>query len=257
MKQETNGGSQTVDRALMVLDTLVSANEPMTLDKLTAMAGLHRSVVYRLLRSLEAAGYVARNEEAGGYGVGPSLLSMSVAIAQRFDIGSFVRPAMDEIVDAFGETVSLHVQSGDRRVCVAVAEGTHPIRRMIPVGESHPVYVGETGRALLALMPDGEVAAWLNKARADGQDADQLMAGVEQARRHGFFIGIGERTVEVGAISVPILGLDGTRYALTVSGPSGRWGDAAMKAAAPTVVALLEPVQRKLSGGGRRTPRRA
>lgn len=256
MKQEVNSGSQTVDRALVVLNAVVAASGPVTLDRATALAGLHRSIVYRLLRSLEGGGYVARDEEAGGYGIGPTLLALSVSVAQRFDIGSFVRPAMEQIVEEFGETVSLHVHNGDMRICVEVAEGTHAIRRMIPVGESHSVYIGETGRALLSLLSDSEIASVLERAHADGHDREQIAKAVEQTRLNGYFIGIGTRTADVGAISVPIVGLDGTRYALTVSGPAGRWGEDAMTAAAPVICGLLQQVQRKLTKGTSGAPRK-
>jgi DNA-binding IclR family transcriptional regulator len=255
VKQDTNGGSQTVDRALAVLNALVDANGPVTLDRITALTGLHRSIVYRLLRSLESAGYVVRGGEVGGYGIGPTLLAMSVSVARRFDIGSFVRPAMDQIVEEFGETVSLHIHSADRRICVEVAEGTHAIRRMIPIGESHAVYIGETGRALLSSMPDTEVSSQLEQAAAAGHDPDQIRNGVEYTRLKGFFIGIGTRTADVGAISIPMTGLDGSLYALTVSGPAGRWGEAAMQAAVPRIMELLRPVQGKLAQGARNNPR--
>jgi IclR family acetate operon transcriptional repressor len=251
LKTEASGGAQTVDRALNVLNVLVNSSGPVTLDRITGLAGLHRSIVYRLLRSLENAGYVARSEEGGGYGIGPTLLAMSVSVAQRFDVGSLVRPAMEQIVEEFGETVSLHVHNGDRRICVEVAEGTHPIRRMIPVGESHPVYVGETGRALLATMSDNEVSRLIEMARADGQDVDSLREGIEQTRLHGYFIGIGTRTADVGAISVPLSSLDGPRYALTVSGPAGRWGEVAMAAAAPRIIEVLQTLQGKRPKGDR------
>nr|WP_272870656.1 IclR family transcriptional regulator [Agrobacterium tumefaciens] len=255
VKQENGTGSQTVDRALAVLTLLVEAKGSVTLDRLTAMAGMHRSNVYRLLRSLEGAGFVVRDGEAGGYNVGPTLLAMSVSIAQRFDIGSFVRPAMNAIVSEFGETVSLHVRSGDRRVCVEVAEGTHAIRRMIPVGESHPIYVGETGRALLSAMTPSDVSEQLEKASAAGQDADFISQGIEQSRANGFFIGIGIRTPEVGAVSIPLTGIDGSLFAVTISGPSGRWSEAAMRAAAPRITELLLPVRNELAQGGRNNTR--
>lgn len=72
MRHDNGIGSQTVDRALAVLTLLVEAKGSITLDRLTAMAGMHRSNVYRLLRSLEGAGFVTRDGEAGGYNVGPT-----------------------------------------------------------------------------------------------------------------------------------------------------------------------------------------
>ena len=62
-------GAQTVDHALEALSLIVTEGRLMSLDDITARLPTSKSATYRLLRSLEAAGYIARDPDAGGYGV--------------------------------------------------------------------------------------------------------------------------------------------------------------------------------------------
>lgn len=197
---------------------------------------------------MENAGFVSRDPIQGGYTCGPALFSIGVKITSRIDIRGLARSPMEEIVQRFGETASLHVRSGDRRVCVDVVEGTHAIRRVVPIGETLPVYAGETGRALLSVLPDMEVSAHLDAATKAGIDAEVLRKDITILRKRGLIIGIGMRTPDVGTLSIPLRGPGTLAAALTVSGPASRWSLSAMKAAAPEVLKLLEPVQRALQG---------
>lgn len=249
-KTDKQGGSQTVDRALEVLVTVAGENRPISLDELATDMGLHKSVVYRLLRSFENAGFVARDPLKGGYSVAATLLSLSVRIASRVDMRATYRPAMEEIVRRFGETASLHIRSHDQRVCVEVVEGTHSIRRVVPVGERLPVFAGETGRALLSQIPDGELQSLLLAAGAAGLDTESLRNDIALVRRQGWFIGLAVRTPDVGAISIPLAGPANILGALTISGPASRWHRPAMEAAMPTILEILQPIKPALGESG-------
>jgi DNA-binding IclR family transcriptional regulator len=244
---EKSGGAQTVDRALEVLKIVVREGRPLLLEDLATRAGFGRSITYRLVRSLENAGLI-RREAAGGYTVGAALLSMSVQTASRIDLRRAARPTMEAIVALHGETASLHIRSGEQRVCVEVVEGTHPIRRMIPIGETLPLFAGETGRVLLSELGEADVAPFLEAASVAGLDIERLRADLLRIREQGYFIGIGERTPGVGSISLPIYGSVGVLGALTVSGPVNRWSRAAMKAALPSILDLVQPVSIGLGG---------
>ena len=58
MPAETEGTtpaphSQTLSRGIRVLEILADAREPLSIDELAQRLGVHRSVAYRLLRTLE------------------------------------------------------------------------------------------------------------------------------------------------------------------------------------------------------------
>ncbi|MBI2741238.1 MAG: IclR family transcriptional regulator [Rhodospirillales bacterium] len=223
-----------------MLRHIVDRGTPVPLEELASDLGLHTSIVYRAVRSLVAAGFIQR-EPTGGYCVGTGLLSMSVALASRIDIRTAVRPVMQAVVAEFGETASLHIRSGDKRVCVETVDGTHAVRRVIPVGETLPLYAGETGRVFLSTLPPAEVAEFVDAAIAAGLDGARLERDLVAVRKKGYFIGIGERTKDVGAISVALWGPSAMLAVMTVSGPATRWSRAAMEAASGRILKLTKP----------------
>jgi len=227
-----------VDRALGVLRAVVREGRPLTLDELSGRTALHRSVAYRLIRSLEEQGFLGR-DPSGGYAVGAGLLAMSVTIASRLDLRTLARPAMDRIAREFGETASLHIRSGAERVCIEVVEGTHEVRRVVPLGETVSIHAGETGRALLSTLGPAERRTHVDAAVAAGSDRAAYEADLDSTRRSGWLIGIGVRTPDVGSISLPVCGSGQLVGALTVSGPANRWNRSAMQAAAPKLMEIL------------------
>lgn len=250
LKASIGGGSQTVDRALIVLKIVASAGRSISLEDVVSRSGLHKSVAYRLLRSLENAGFVGRGRNAlvGGYTVAATFLSMSVLAVSRIDIRGKARPMMEEIVSHHGETASLHVRSGNLRVCVDVVEGSHDVRRVVPIGETLPLFAGETGRALMSELPNAELAPLLAAAAYANLDPERIRADVVRTKQQGYFIGVGVRTPDVGSISVPIYGSVGILGAVTISGPASRWNRAAMKAATRSILSSVDVVTTALGG---------
>lgn len=217
-------------------------DHPIPLDEIADQIQLNKSVTYRLIRSLENAGFVGRSPISGGYSTGASLLSLSFAISSRIDVRRLAKPAMEQLGRRFGETVSLHIRSGDQRVCVEVVEGTHPVRRVVPVGETHPLFAGETGRVLSAALEDKELLRQSELARRSGLNLDNFHADVMRVRRDGFIIGIGVRTPEVGSVSLSLHGGFGLIGALTISGPASRWNIASMETALPGIMDVVRPI---------------
>jgi DNA-binding IclR family transcriptional regulator len=242
------GGSQTVDRALIVLKIVALENGPVSLEEVVERSGLHKSIAYRLLRSLENAGFIGRDPVVGGYTLAATFLSLSVLAVSRMDLRGRARPMMEEIRTRHRETVSLHVRSGDLRVCVDVIEGLHAIRRAVPIGETLPLFAGETGRTLMSELPEAELAPLLAAAAKAKQDPRRIHADIVRAREQGYFIGIGVRTPDVGSVSVPIYGSVGILGAVTISGPASRWNRAAMKAALPSILSSVAAVSNTLGG---------
>ncbi|WP_245301762.1 IclR family transcriptional regulator [Bradyrhizobium sp. LTSP885] len=250
MKMESGpGGSQTVDRALVVLKIIASENGPVSLEEVVERSGLHKSIAYRLLRSLENAGFIGRGPTVGGYTLAATFLSMSVLAVSRMDIRGRARPLMEEISSRHRETVSLHVRSGDLRVCVDVIDGLHAVRRAVPIGETLPLFAGETGRMLMSELSETELSPLMAAAAKANQNPDRIRADIVRARQQGYFIGIGVRTPDVGSVSVPIYGSVGILGAVTISGPASRWNRAAMKAALPSILSSIAVVSDTLGGG--------
>lgn len=228
-------GSQTADRAIEVLLLAVRSEEPLGLGELGRLSGLNKAATYRLVQSLLGHSLLAREPHGRRYVVGPGLVALSAMVMRKVDIRVAARPVLERIAATTGETVSLHVRYQDRRICVDAIESKHPIRRVVPLGETLPLYAGPTGKVILAFLPDGEADEILSDAERNAQDAAAIREQLAICRSDGVLSAIGDRTPGVGGLSAPVFDATSVAGAVTVSGPADRFNRQAMDAVAAQV----------------------
>ncbi|UOQ56681.1 helix-turn-helix domain-containing protein [Leucobacter allii] len=150
MAEEKNRGarSQTLDRALDALELLADGHR-RTSQELADELGLHRSIVYRMLRTFEDHGFVARVAD-GRYTVGLGV----AALADAGIVGaeSRIGDVLEELANASGATALLSVPQKDHAVVLAAARPSGStaavaIRRSTRL----PLDRGAPGLAILAL----------------------------------------------------------------------------------------------------------
>ena len=143
-------GLQTLERGLAVLEA-VAEHAPCTTATIAEVTGLHRSIAYRVLCTLEAHGYLQR-DPAGRYEVGLAVLI--VASAVRSDLQSLAHSALTPVAEATGTVAFLAVPHGEEALTLVTVE---PPAAAGPVsylpGVRHPITRGAPGLALLAALP--------------------------------------------------------------------------------------------------------
>ncbi|MGC5019183.1 IclR family transcriptional regulator [Micromonospora sp. DT47] len=143
--------SQTLDRGLRILEVLAAADGPRSIAELTQSIDVHRSIVYRMVRTLEDHRLVTRRQD-GRYelGLGLSALARSVRPALQ----SAALPALSALADEVGMTAFLVVPEGDEVVTLVSVE---PRRSHVHVtyrpGVRHAIHLGAPGHAVLAGRP--------------------------------------------------------------------------------------------------------
>lgn len=214
------------------------------------MTGMNRTTAYRLLSVLEDQTLVAREPGTRRYVIGTGLIALSAAVLRRIDVRRIARPVMERIAERTMETVTLHVRHANHRICIDGVESRHPIRRAIQLGEILPLDVGPSGKVILAHMEEPAVEAVLKAASEAGRPVSAVRAQLKEIRRRGYLASVGDRMPAIGGLSVPIFGVDGVTAALTVGGPSERWGQEAMDAAAPYIIAECAELAAQLGWNG-------
>jgi DNA-binding IclR family transcriptional regulator len=235
--RKANVGAQTLARGLDVLSLIVDAQGPQRPAEIARALGLERSAVYRLLRELESSSFVTREGDSGRYAIGSGLVALSARVVRRIDLRGMARPIMEQLGQATGETISLHVRQGRSRICVETVAGRHTVSRVVEIGETLPLEVGPSGKVILAFIEPAEMASIVEAAAQDDEERATTYAVLEQIRSDGYFAIVGDRSPAVGGLSAPFFNADGIVGALTISGPSSRWNHEAQIAAAPQIVA--------------------
>lgn len=193
--------SQTLSRGIRILEFLADAREPLTIDELARSLDLHRSVAYRLLRTLESHRLVER-DATGKVTLGARLAALATGIAH--DLQSAALPELTAIAGDLAMTSFLVVLDQDECITLASIEPRHAIASVVQrPGARHSVLLGAPGKAILSILPDAE---WPDGA------SDRLRAEVEEVRRRGFATSHDEVIPTVQSVSVP-LDLRGSRPA--------------------------------------------
>ncbi|MFD2093153.1 IclR family transcriptional regulator [Blastococcus deserti] len=191
--------SQTLDRGIRILEHLAAVGTPQTIADIGQTLALHRSITYRLLRTLEDHQLVER-DTVGRYRLGLGISGLARGV--RSDLQTAALPRLDALVAELGMTAFLVVRAGDEAVTVASVEPQDTTAHVVyRPGTRHPVGRGAPGLALLMPEPPSP------------DDRDALRA----ARETGWASSHGEVIPGLRSIAVPVLGPDGgARAALAV-----------------------------------------
>ena len=151
MTDASSAHSQTLSRGIRILEVLADARTPLTIDALSAMLGLHRSVTYRLLRTLEDHRLVVR-DGAGRIALGSRLAALAAGVSH--DLQAAGLPELTAIANELGMTCFLTVLDGDEIVTLVSVEPRHTMGSIAQrPGTRHPVGVGAPGKAIASRLP--------------------------------------------------------------------------------------------------------
>lgn len=143
--------SQTLDRGLRVLELVSSSPRPVTSAAIATQTGLHRSIAYRMLRTLEDHRLVTRDQQ-GRWTPGTGLALLAQRVVPHLRVAA--HPVLEALAERMEMTAFLVVRDGGEAVTVAVVEPqsaqAHVTYRP---GGRHPVTQGAPGLALLAGAP--------------------------------------------------------------------------------------------------------
>lgn len=140
--------SQTLDRGLRVLKLLADTDHGLTVTELSNKLGVNRTVVYRLLATLEQHALV-RRDLGGRARVGLGVLRLGRQVHPL--VREAALPALRSLAEEVGATAHLTLVDGTEALAVAVVEPSwtdyHVAYR---TGFRHPLDRGAAGRAILA-----------------------------------------------------------------------------------------------------------
>jgi urocanate hydratase len=161
-----SSSTRTVERALDLLAE-VCTNPPVSLTECARRVGLPASTALRLLRTLESAGFVARDAR-GAFRPGARVIQLGATALGRHSLVELAQPSLSRIVEQTGESTYLVVR-GPRNTAVylAMAEGTHPVRHTSWVGRAIELADLAVGAALDGDVPPAGYVAQRDRLEPD------------------------------------------------------------------------------------------
>lgn len=251
-----NGGVQSVDRALYVLELLARRGEA-GVTELASDIGVHKSTVSRLLAALEERELVEQAFERGKYRLGFGILRLANAVSGRLDVTRQGREVCERLALEVGETVNIAVLRSEYAVNVDQARGPSAIGTHNWVGELTPLHATSSGKVLLAFMSADARRDLVTRAGLQRftehtiTSPEKLEAQLRDVTRDGYVVTLEELEEGLNAVAAPIRDhVGGVIAALSVSGPAYRLTVERAREIAPTVIAAADDVSRRMGYQG-------
>lgn len=216
-------GSQSIDRAALLLSQVVRGEGPVSYTELVDQSGLARSTVSRLLRALERNGLVERTRD-GQFRSG----ALFAHYAARFDrietLAATAQPILERVAEETGETVNLGVPRGDSVVQISQIDSSFVLGATNWLDIEVPAHCSALGKVMYAFdalpLPTGRLAKLTSRSIGS---VSALQRNLSTVRKDGFAVARGEFEDGLDAVAAPVRTRDGSVHAaIGLSGPSFR-----------------------------------
>ena len=222
---------ESVDNAARILLMLLE-NRDLRTAGVARELGVARSTAPRMLTTLQARGLLRQDPATKGYGPGPGLVELGMAVMGAGDLRAEMRPLLEKLAAETGETAHLLVLEGDEVVFLDGVEGKHVIRAAARSGQRAAAHTSAAGKALLAELSSDEFGRRYPAARLRGgttkalTSRGALLSELATVRERGYATNLSESEPDLHAVAVAIRDRTGiARAALSVSGPASRLGN--------------------------------
>ena len=246
--------SKVVGKALAALDEVRGSSEALTLNELTQRIGLAKTSLFRILHTLEKAGYLER-DAAGLYRAPASLRPMASGHLQQqlIDAAMLRLKALNR---EFRETISLAMLFENHIEVVATIESPQLIRMGNTVGRILPPHASSLGKAITAFQPEERRESLIRSYGLHRftvhtiTDEVELKQELERIRQTGRSLDAEESALGGSCFGAPIRGADhGVVGAISLSMPKMRLRSDAER---DRVIATIERAAAEISDELRR-----
>lgn len=251
---------QSVSRACRLLQLLRDADRELALHELAAALDVHSSTAYRLLGSLQEAGFVNRDPTTNRYRLGLEPVTMSGVVLAQIEVLRVADPELRRLAHDTNETVNLGIRYGNALLNLEQIASPEKFRSYGWQGQRVPLHVGCAGRSLMAHLSDEEIASYIecNTDNLISVEPADLWAELEEIRKRGYAVNRGEINSEVYAVGAPIFGRNGESVAaVSIVGFRSRFTDDRIKELVPILLRSAETISRQLGYASATVPRYA
>jgi DNA-binding IclR family transcriptional regulator len=239
---------------LDILETIRESRSGLGLADLARAVGLPKPTAYRIVATMEARGYIARNS-AGHYRMTKKLFDLQQNEPEEKVLIRVGSPVMERLVESCRETVNLGILDAAETVVISTVESPQAIRMTSKVGNRRYLHSTALGKVLLSGLSQKEVERLI---RIQGlpkltprtiTTREALSAELDVVRKQGFAVDNEENERGGRCLGAPILGQDGRVVAaLSISAPIFRLDMARIRGLSAELIQACRAISRALSG---------
>jgi IclR family acetate operon transcriptional repressor len=245
---------QSLDRGLILLETVARAQRPVSLSELVPALGIDRSSVFRLANTLMRRGFLTQLPDSKRYMLGSSIWRLASLFRFENVLLQVARPHVDALAADTGETTYVAIREDTQAVLIERQLTAQALGVMgAGLGTGMPLHCTGVGKALIADFDYERLVSLFGKApleRFTKRTITTLEALAEtcgQTRAYGFAVDDVEGHEGVRCIGAPIRDVSGEVVAAVgISAPVIRLPREAVKKMGDRVAAAAEAIGREL-----------
>jgi DNA-binding IclR family transcriptional regulator len=197
-------------RGLQLLGYFSRDDRELTGAQLARRTGWPRASVFRMLQTLEQAGFIERCGEGPVYKLGVAVLRLGFEYLASLELTEHGRPIIEALRDSAGYSAHLVIRDAREVVFVAKAAGRNAQFHSIQVGARLPAHATVLGRVLLGGLTGEELAALYEDCPLKAHTATTpttlaaLQTAVESDAKRGWGISQGGFETGISTIAAPV-----------------------------------------------------
>ncbi len=249
---KTGYAVRSLARGLLILSCFTVEHPEWGVSDLSRQVKLDKATVFRLTKTLEAAGFLVADRGNGKYRVGPALLRIAYVGILQSELLRVARPFLERLAQETGESVDLAVWTDEGVLFVDQVRTSRPFKPVSRVGRVFTDLSNAHSKVFLAFMPEDKRSAMLQRPLAaltpfSITDPQRLAAEIRAVAAQGVAYDLQEHTVGVCAVAAPIWGPPGRiRASLAVVAPADRFGPSEAASFAAAVRKSAAAISREL-----------
>lgn len=244
-------GTQSIKRALSVLDCFLGEKEALSLTDIAKKTGIPLPTASRITRLLEQEEYLLRNGENKLFRIGRKLYMLGYSAKTEDTLRNIVYASMIKLRDAFGETVTAYLRHGKTRRCFEKVEAVNEFRYSPSVGAEYDMGVGAGAKVFLAFMSEEERRSITSSVKRltpyTVVDEKALLEELELVKESKIAKSIDEYCEGFSSLGSPIFNSAGEVIcAITITGPSSRFTPSMIEEASRALVLSCAEITKNL-----------
>ncbi|MBI3966089.1 MAG: IclR family transcriptional regulator [Chloroflexi bacterium] len=251
-RQTEHNAGNAIHRTLAVLERMAASPSGLSITELADGLALNKATIFRILASLQSAGYVEQEQYSQRYRLTLKIAVLAFSLIDTMGFEEICQPYLDELARETGELCQLAVVQGNDMIFVAKAEGNQRVKVVPLMGRRVALHASGGGKVWLASLPDADaLRIVMSQSLPQLTERTLTTAGAllqewEQVRRQGYATVVQEYWDDVNSVGAPVRSGRGGQVvaAISVAGPANRFTVARLHELAPQLIAAADSVGR-------------
>lgn len=216
-----------VYKCFELIELLAASSRSMGISAMASELGFHRSTVFNIVYSLENLDILAQTGR-GKFRLSTKFFQLAKTQTRQKGVIRTVRPFLKTINKKTQLSVFLGVKSGLHAVIIEKVDDITGFKISSDIGDSHPIFAGAGGKALLSQIDENELDDMLNNntlptftpfSCTDKEEFKEMIRRVDQEK---IAYDMEEYTEGIRAVAVPLDYKENVPAAIWVVGLKGQ-----------------------------------